>query len=508
MTKKNWKIYYPLLLGLYSAVALVSVNISQMTLLAGIRSILAAGSFSLVIYALCCWRIRDEHKAALLCGWFFLMFFSYGHVYDAIEGWNAFGIVLGRHRFLFPAWLVVSALGAWMIFRSRARLNNMTRALNIASLILLVIPVFQIGSYEWKRGHPIAASVGPVEPMQLDQPAGSELPDIYYLIPDGYARDDILLKAYDLDISGFISQLEAMGFYIPRCSQSNYAITTLSLASSLSMDYIDQIIPVELAGKGDPLNFEELLKHSPVRQMVEGLGYEVISFENGITWTEWTDADVFFQVDPSPYSVITNFRVMTEFETLYLRTTALRVIEEVGGQWFASIFHAGTVPHTKRILAALENLKTVPRLEGPKFVFLHLISPHEPFVFSPDGGMLFTKDDMPGYPNQIEYLNTRLVPLMQQILEQSSIPPIIIIQADHGRGEGRLANFTALYFPSEGRSSLYPSLTPVNIFRLVFNNYFGQNYPLLPDMSYYYGYGTYDDYSDFNRVLYPCDADR
>jgi hypothetical protein len=76
MSKKNWRIFYPLLLGIYAAVGLVGVNISQMVFSAGIRSILVAILFSFAAYAAFCWRIKDEYKAALclvhavlLCIW-------------------------------------------------------------------------------------------------------------------------------------------------------------------------------------------------------------------------------------------------------------------------------------------------------------------------------------------------------------------------------------------------------------------------------------------------------
>ena len=36
-------------------------------------------------------------------------------------------------------------------------------------------------------------------------------------------------------------------------------------------------------------------------------------------------------------------------------------------------------------LYALKQLHNVPYIPGPKFVFAHLIIPHSPFVFGPDG---------------------------------------------------------------------------------------------------------------------------
>jgi hypothetical protein len=64
-----------------------------------------------------------------------------------------------------------------------------------------------------------------------------------------------------------------------------------------------------------------------------------------------------------------------------------------------------------------------------------------------------------------------------------------------------MANLIAYYFPNGGARVLYPTITPVNTFRLVLNTYFGQKFPLLPDASYY---STYDHPYKFTEVLHPC----
>jgi hypothetical protein len=51
-----------------------------------------------------------------------------------------------------------------------------------------------------------------------------------------------------------------------------------------------------------------------------------------------------------------------------------------------------------------------------------------------------------------------------------------------------MGNLMAYYFPGKDTASLaYPSITPVNSFRLVFNTYFGGTYPLLENVSYFSG---------------------
>ena len=49
----------------------------------------------------------------------------------------------------------------------------------------------------------------------------------------------------------------------------------------------------------------------------------------------------------------------------------------------------------------------------------------------------------------------------------------------------------AYYFPDADKSVLYPSITPVNTFRLLFNIYFDGNLELLPDKNYAYEEGGY-----------------
>ena len=96
-----------------------------------------------------------------------------------------------------------------------------------------------------------------------------------------------------------------------------------------------------------------------------------------------------------------------------------------------------------------------------------------------------------------------MIRIVRNIITKSAIPPIIILQADHGRDpEFRLANFMAVNFPGMGAESLYPTLTPVNLFRLVFSHYFGDDLPLLQDTSYF---SFYDDTYAFSPITYPCD---
>ncbi len=82
--------------------------------------------------------------------------------------------------------------------------------------------------------------------------------------------------------------------------------------------------------------------------------------------------------------------------------------------------------------------------------------------------------------DQLVYLNGRLIEIIDAILAASPHPPIIIVQGDHGTASTasddevgplpreRLAILNAYLVPDQVRTRLYPDITPVNSFRLIF----------------------------------------
>jgi len=140
-------------------------------------------------------------------------------------------------------------------------------------------------------------------------------------------------------------------------------------------------------------------------------------------------------------------------------------------------------------------------VEGPRFVFAHILVPHPPFLFGPAGEPLDTdpgfqpRDWSRYYLGQLEFVNKKVEVLVEQLLSEAEIPPIIILQADHGSRLGagppeRIHSefhgiLNAYYLPDDGQDLLYDSITPVNTFRLIFNLYFDAGYDLLEDRMYF-----------------------
>jgi hypothetical protein len=270
----------------------------------------------------------------------------------------------------------------------------------------------------------------------------------------------------------------------------------------LNLEYFPAQI-TQGTGRNEPENAVEMIQHNLVKSQLRSLGYKIVAFETGYRWTEWRDADYFFQ--HSKYSSETG--TIDPFESILVNTTAVRFFADVAasvnraaGRQILPDFDAGPYQaHVQRQLYLLEELEDIPSIPGPKFVFVHGLITHSPLVFNPNGEIsktpceytqeLRTKEERDclkrNYTSAVMFTNTRMLRIIKTILEKSSIPPVIILQGDHGvQHISAYQILNAYYLPEKARQHLYPTITPINSFRLLLSDVFGANYPLLPDVSY------------------------
>jgi hypothetical protein len=254
------------------------------------------------------------------------------------------------------------------------------------------------------------------------------------------------------------------------------------------MDFVEELVDVEaIVAAGRRGGFGIQIQHSITRQLLEDMGYITIAFETGYNWTEFKDADIYLAPE------IGSTWLPNNFEILLINSTALAfVLEgvELLPTSLTSNLQGNTRVHRKRVLFVLEQLEQLPSVEGPKFVFAHIVSPHKPFVFDAEGNYAAGNvNPIAAYADQVAYLNQRVMALVVTLIQESETPPIIIIQGDHGGvnagKENRLKILNIYYLPGGGIENLYPNISPINTFRVVFNTYFGAELPLLKDSSFF-----------------------
>ncbi len=273
-------------------------------------------------------------------------------------------------------------------------------------------------------------------------------------------------------------------------------------ASSLNFDYLDKL-GTFIPGSDDRGQLQVLIKQSAVRKSLEAAGYKTVAFATGFSWTQWDTANYYL----APQSKVGE---LNEFEGLLLETTFARLIQDyslLGKQ------DSGSSLYRERTLFALDKLDKLSYIKEPKFVFVHLIIPHPPYVFGPTGGPVAANEvgttkssnEANHYRDQAIYISSRMQEIVPKIIANSARPPIIVIQGDHGptvasNPQSRMKNLSVYYLPGVD-AKLYPTITPVNSFRVIFNAYFGQNLPLLDDVS---RYSAYTDPFTFKPIPNSC----
>jgi hypothetical protein len=454
-----------------------------------------------------------------------LLFFSYGHVYELTKTWTFQGYALGRHRILLSLWGIIFFIWIWWVGLKMKSLRIATQFFAFISVAAIIPPAYQVLSRSVQiNSNPVNVQTNTIPSFGDTAFLGTTLPDIYYIILDGYARADVLKELYGYDNSDFLRFLTDRGFYVAERSKSNYSLTVLSLSSSLNMDYIQVLKNPNTSTTGFDKILRELIQHSQVRKFLETAGYQTLAFDTGFPHTQIFDADYYWVAPPSKTRVFSN-----AFETLLAETTILRSLFDLclvdSKIARLGLFCPDYESHQNRVLYILSKLKEVTKLDGNFFVFAHIISPHPPFVFgkqgelqSPNTSFSFNDGDhfrgtqeeyLQKYVAQLQFLNSQLKGAIDNILEASTNPPIIILQADHGPGaylewesleqsniKERMSILNAFYFPDGNYEALYPTITPANTFRIVINHHLNTQFKLLDDRSYFSTFKNRYDFID------------
>jgi hypothetical protein len=500
---------HPFLLASFPVLSLYVTNVDQVEPVVMLRSLLLSLLLAVLLLAASRAVLHDPVRAPIGASLMLVAFFGYGHLYAELKQLGPLAAALVRHRYLLPLVLAGLAISMWRVARLTEP-DRLSPFLTVLGLVLIAQPLLRLALHRIESARLVGSAGQAAQGCTLAQNSERRLPDVYLIIMDAYERDDVLLEMHGYDNSPFLDELEAMGFYVARGSLSNYRHTELSLPSLLNLDYIHSFPDVYSPHSHNPAGVIELLKHPRLRRELECLGYGTAAIETGAVWTEWRDADYYISRQAGMLYQLQFLGGLTRFESFLLRSSMARAAFDLSTQLSdpeSAISNDPVEVVRERILFEFEQLGELVSLPGPKLVFVHIISPHPPFVFGPNGeyvsqadfetdsdGQRLERSLLDAYADQVHYLNSRLLEVSRRILEGSELPPVIIIQGDHGwadrNAEDKHSILNAYFFPDGDYANLYPTITPVNSFRVVLNQYFGGSFGLLPDVSYF---STEDD---------------
>lgn len=476
-------IIHPFIFSIFPVFFLFTFNLNQLSFQDIIFPLILILSITFLIWILLSFVIKNKIKSALIISIGLILFFTYGHVHNIISDSDFIQSEIERHRYLLIPFISAFIISLIYFVKSTRKFDNLTKIVNTISIVLIMISMVNVGTFAFEQN-----SLNSLEATNEPQTIlDKQLPNIYHIVLDGYAGNEVLNEFYNYQNKEFTTFLQTNDFIIPSKSTSNYAVTFLSLTSILNMEYVNDFVKELGSDSNNQHPVYEMTKNNQVMQILKDHGYKIIILGSTVEFaTEFTESDVLLCSEKS----LTN----TEFMINLVKTSMLKPI-------YSILFETSR----DKIMCSLDTLPTLhEEYEAPIYVFSHILLPHPPFQFGPNGEEIIpTKieisDDWSnteGYINQVKFANKKISEFVTKIKADNE-NSIILIHGDHGTGsvnnfeisgdeiKQRMIIFNAYHLPGNPEILPYDGISPINSYRIIMNSYFEKDYQLLDDKSYF-----------------------
>jgi hypothetical protein len=272
------------------------------------------------------------------------------------------------------------------------------------------------------------------------------------------------------------------------------------LPSLLNWEYLDSIAHLVGPSSRNWLPLYAMAEDNRTVALLKQAGYEFVFFP---TWYPPSTGNRYADLQlPRPR------RIAPQFQTVWLQRTALSPLLAVACRRFACAVR-WALESTSLLDWKFAQLGKLAGSTNARFVLAHLIVPHEPYVYHADCShrtplppTMSREIAQAAYIEQIQCVNQKLLSVVDRILKESPVPPVILLQSDHGHGqfgEGSLEIssatksqvqersdiFAAYLVPGASDTLFYDTITPVNVLPAVLNTVLGTGFPRLPDRTYW-----------------------
>lgn len=458
-----------------------------------IRLSLIYSAFSVTVFIFSWIFFKDPRKAAVMTIVWMAIYLYFGAIVDFLRQQPAVHMI-SRYRYLLPA-IVISLVWIFIYMkRTKRELRRITLYFNLLFIIYILVDAvqgFAILSHR-KPEKIYTTNIAGLNGFVI--PDSCNKPDIYLLLFDEYASSLSLKERYNFN-NNIDSFLQASGFSVQAKSTSNYNSTPFSMASTLNMTYLSWVAQERGVDRKDFLECNKVIRNNSLIRFLDANGYDIVNLS-------------VFDLADHPAKIEQSFlplkgkiiaegtmfpRLYDDFQSIFIGSELLSKL--MGNDYFFR--------HISNNNMLLEEVVEQSRLQHnkPRFIYTHLYLPHEPFFFDRNGkrksNKTLVQEEMnssaDAYLQYVEYSNTRIKPLIRNILENTRENACIIVLSDHGfrvydepqKPVWHFQNLNAVYLPGKDYHLFYDSVSNVNEFRIILNSLFKQNFPLLNDSSIY-----------------------
>lgn len=405
---------------------------------------------------------KDLGKTALFSIISLLVFWYYGFLYSLIES----VVPAFRHWYFLLIILLLLFHIIVCLKKSKMGKGNIVKLVSIFGFTFLLLSVFNIAV----AMPTIATKYSKVKEDNLAKvEVKNNLPNVYFIILDEYSSFEMIKKVYDYDNSEFREFLTNKEFTVSDSSESTFPFTNVVVTNLINLDNVATLEMPEVEKY-------KLRENAKLFNVLKSYGYKTHAIDTCYQYfegMEMVNADI---VEP---------RETQRADDLYqmlLRNTLIKP--------FIS-FKSYDERYYNIILTAFHNLKTESQNNNKhKFIYAHILSPHEPFIFDENGNIVdvgkeHNWDDKSIYLGQYKYVTKRITDIINSITQYDPYS-VIILQSDHGARfnlkdmENSKQILNAVYYRGQKMDSI-EGLSGLNTLRLVLNKLLGTNFEILEE---------------------------
>jgi len=408
---------------------------------------------------------------------------------------------LTKNIILIPIFSIIAIFGVFYIKRKNFS-SNITSILNVASITVISMIILNSGIFYMENDLSFQESQKLLDVSIFEANDSIQKPDVYLLLLDAYSGDITLKNDFEFDNFEFYEQLTERGFLVQKDSLSNYPNTALSMPSIMNMNYLDFIPKLQGEESKDLRLTQQLWKENKVMQVFHANEYQIYSFHGRSGSSSDMVSENFCK-----YEFDLNPELMGALVGHYVPISLVRIT-------FLETQHYDTITCALDTMINFEK-----KTDDPIYVHMHIRFPHPPLVFDSDGNKIdepistnrFDSELKDAYLQQLIFANKKTIEIVDSIKQKNS-DAIIIVMSDHGGRFGvnwydpseidyfrALSNLNAVYFPGKDHFSM--DISPVNLFRIIFNLYFESDYDILEEKQIWYVPEKPFNHTDITEII-------
>jgi Sulfatase len=445
---------------------------------------------SAIVYYLYVLKFKNKTKAGVFVSGLLVVFLFFGSFQDFLSANKYTASLASMETSVMIAGVGLLLFLFWL--KAKKEISaSFIRYVNLLFLLFITIEIIIVPLLFLKSGNELKLSENKAELKTCDT---CSKPPVYLVILDGYAGKYTLQKHFQYNNENFYTQLSAKGFYVADSSFSNYRITVFSMASLLNMGYLNNAGPFD---ESNSFLFRKSIKsieNNTITKFFLQAGYRINNYSQ-------------FDLPKSPATTRNEFwggnlRLLTS-QTMYNRVMKylpFLLSRYKITNWARKKINNGIWEHTHNALEKTITEAKQQNNQQPHFTYVHLNIPHDPYLCDSIGNRIditVAKNYTPlekqdAYLQYLVYANKIILNWVNEIQAVTKGKAVIMIMSDHGvrplaykdQWTRRVDNLNAIYLPAKDYSKWYKGVSNVNQFRLLLNELFHQNLPLLPDKDF------------------------